>query len=213
MNIDDIELDEEEHGIKTCKKCGEGKTHSDFYKDSRGKDGLRAQCKACASAQRKANYLKNKDKVATNCRIYREKNKEIRVVWGKIYREKNKEAIKSRGKAYYAKNKEVMAAYQMHWRKKNKEYISARGKKYYVNNKALYNAQAAKRRAVKLQATPKWVETEEIKDVYLEAQHCQMHVDHIIPLQHPLVCGLHCWENLQLLSAEENLKKSNTFEV
>lgn len=37
----------------------------------------------------------------------------------------------------------------------------------------------------------------------------QHSVDHIVPLAHPLVCGLHCPANLRVLPLVENLAKGN----
>jgi hypothetical protein len=67
--------------------------------------------------------------------------------------------------------------------------------------------------------TPAWANKDAIKEIYLEAQKLSKttsvkhHVDHIIPLRHPLVCGLHVENNLQILTKDENIAKSNLFNV
>ena len=79
----------------------------------------------------------------------------------------------------------------------------------YKNDPSSFLAYCAKRRAVKKQAIPKWADLDAIEQVYIEAHYFNMHVDHIYPLVSDIVCGLHVWENLQLLSKEDNSKKSN----
>lgn len=70
----------------------------------------------------------------------------------------------------------------------------------------------------KLSATPVWLTEEhhqEMVYLYQEAQRLTQetginhHVDHIMPLKHDKLCGLHVPWNLQILTQTENLKKSN----
>jgi 5-methylcytosine-specific restriction endonuclease McrA len=59
--------------------------------------------------------------------------------------------------------------------------------------------------------TPCWADLIKIKEVYSQAQKLGLTVDHIIPLNGKLVCGLHVENNLQLLTRAENSAKLNKF--
>lgn len=94
----------------------------------------------------------------------------------------------------------------------NAEYYSRHKdtyhKKYIDEHREEYNARTALRRATKLRATPNWANLENIKQVYVNCPKGH-HVDHIYPLISDWVCGLHVEDNLQYLTAEENLRKGN----
>ena len=123
------------------------------------------------------------------------------------YAEHNKKEIQLKSKVY---------------REKNKEKLNAGKAKWKVENKDKVNNNCAKRRADKIQRTPAWLTKEDdffFEEIYSLAQlrteltDIKWHVDHIIPLQGKLVSGLHVPSNLQVITAKENLAKSNTFSV
>lgn len=64
-------------------------------------------------------------------------------------------------------------------------------------------------------ATPPWADFKPIRAVYKEADRLtaatgeKYHVDHIVPLNHPRVCGLHVAWNLRPIPAGPNMAKSN----
>jgi hypothetical protein len=124
------------------------------------------------------------------------------------YRKSNRASKNALQVVYYKANKERYRVLNKKWRESNKDRI----KEYCEKNRHIFAAYAAKRRAIKLQATPNWANLITIKQIY-ETCPDGYHVDHIVPLQNPLVCGLHCEFNLQHLPALENLTKSNKFEI
>lgn len=88
-------------------------------------------------------------------------------------------------------------------------------------NKANYLFLKARRRATLLSATPSWLgrsQLEDMRKLYrlsqrLEEQTGVAHqVDHIVPLQSPVVCGLHVPWNLQVITASANASKGNRFD-
>ena len=76
----------------------------------------------------------------------------------------------------------------------------------------------SRRNVVQWFARLPWVDKSEIKRIYRECAEVSArtgvkhHVDHIVPLLHPDVCGLDVPWNLQILPADENHEKSNWFD-
>ncbi len=135
---------------------------------------------------------------------------------GIVYRKENQYTIADYKKVYYQENKEKLSLYGKQYREVNKVKISLLnkeyGSRYRQEHKAEHKAKNAKYRASKFNATPNWANLITIKEIYRTCPE-GYHVDHIIPLQHTLVCGLHCEFNLQHLPARENLSKGNKFEI
>ena len=69
----------------------------------------------------------------------------------------------------------------------------------------------ALKRAKKKKAVPQWADRRKIFEIYQKCPR-KMRVDHIIPLNNPLVSGLHVPENLQYISEKDNQDKANKFE-
>ena len=87
-------------------------------------------------------------------------------------------------------------------------------------NLARHNAYQAKHKAEKFHATPAWANKFFIEEAYdLAARrtklqsggHAKWHVDHIVPLKSPFVCGLHVEHNLRVIPAKANMSKKNYY--
>jgi hypothetical protein len=122
-------------------------------------------------------------------------------------------------KHYAEENREKLLAQRKKFREENAEKVSSQKKRACAKNKAHYRKRgainAAKRRAAKLQSIPVWANFDAIEKFYESARGLSMllgewyHVDHIVPLKSPYVCGLHCEHNMQILTQFENFSKNN----
>ena len=125
------------------------------------------------------------------------------------------EAGQQAKKKYYAANKAVVALKALTRSNEDRQKYRAT---WAQKNPLVVKASTKHRRDKHKQATPKWLTAEQkkaIKQLYIDAMTAtrvtgtQYVVDHITPLRHPDVCGLHVPWNLQIMTRAENLKKSN----
>ena len=106
-------------------------------------------------------------------------------------------------------NRDKANANNKKYRLNNKDKIAKKQSEYQRLNRAKYNSYEAKRRARLLLATVSWSCEDAINLIYEEAKSLGMEVGHIVPLQGKDVCGLHCEDNLQLLTPTKNRSKGN----
>lgn len=124
-------------------------------------------------------------------------------------------------KDHYQEIKEDQKAYYQERYDANPELrkqIAENSRQWRQDNSDGVAAQCAHRRARKLEATPNWADLKAIAEIYTKCAEItkrtgiKHQVDHIIPLTSDLVCGLHVESNLQILTADENNKKNNSFD-
>ena len=202
---------------KRCRGCGEIKTAEFFHKRTRAADGRQSRCKECAcrtarewgaknkgyvAEKNRERYLRTQQVVAERSRAWVAAHPERALAFGRKYREANPDKERARARRYREAHREAARAYRV---------------EYFAKNPGLRNTWDARRRAQEKRAMPCWANEFFIAEAYhlaqLREQHTGFgwHVDHVIPLQNPLVCGLHVENNLQVIPATENWKKSNSF--
>jgi hypothetical protein len=199
--------------MKICKDCKIKKDLLDFY-------GKQTKCKQCTKIDQKRYYIKNKIHITNRNLVYQRTHKESHRKSNKKYCLNNKEKRLVYQRKYRSLNKARLLARDRLYNEKNRLKCKEQESKWRSLNRGHYNASKAKRRIAKLNRTPKWLtalDWEKIKEYYIYAQlfsetlGIQYDVDHIIPLQGKNISGLHCPENLQILTAKENAQKRNTF--
>ena len=140
-------------------------------------------------------YDNNKDLIKLRLKSSYKKFRKQRLKKVKENYKINREKILKYRKGYYQKNSEHIKLYVRNWRKTNKK---------------ITNSYKAKRKLMQKNAIPKWANLKKIKEIYAKCPD-GYHVDHIIPINSKVVCGLHVENNLQYLTAFDNIRKKNKF--
>jgi len=173
------------------------------------------QCRECGRIAAKSRYHNNpelKQKIIAAAIEYEKKNKEKinarkreRYKTDLEYKEKERARRNKKFKERWATNEE--------WRKKKIQ----KTKDWFEKNKDAQIAYANKKKAKRLKAVALWADKKAIRELYRIAAiktketGVKHHVDHVYPLKSPFLCGLHVETNLQVITAEENLRKRNLY--
>ncbi len=102
----------------------------------------------------------------------------------------------------------------------NRAKINAASKKYRAENTDLCTMRVAKLKLAKRRAVPGWFN--EFDELVIQEAHrlCRVRkiatavnweIDHIVPISGKNVCGLHVAENVRVITASENRRKSNKY--
>lgn len=126
-----------------------------------------------------------------------------------------------KAKARYEANKNEIHAKQRIYTAQNRELYRAISRNWHARNTAKSMANTRRQQAARLQRAPLWLTEEDyelMRTIYKVRENLttldgiQYHVDHKYPLQGELVSGLHVPSNLRVITAAENMTKSNKYE-
>lgn len=222
-------------GGKRCSMCQKMYPASENYfsRSKRTKDGLLGGCKRCYASNKSTFTTKitgmvfcshckrhlpksaeffYKKELADNCFrgsciSCRSENASILLAESPMKRDE----ARGRISRWISKNKERKNSASRAWKNKNKQKVKDSARSYSKNNRWALLEKDARRRFAKKNAKPSWYECEieSIRNVYKKARELGFHVDHIVPLQSDIVCGLHCLANLQIMEPSKNQSKGN----
>lgn len=220
---------------KICSKCKIEKLYIEFYKNKGSKDGLASNCKECRRRTANVWRANNKDKVAQDKRNWRVTNKDRHTENNRQWKAVNFDTVKENNYQWQIANRDKVNHNNRKWKANNKDQITAHCRNRSASDplfKLMRNVRSRMSHSFKNKGYSKTTRTFTILGLdgptfyeYLlttfqknynrpyDPQVDKVHIDHIIPIASATteeeIIKLNHYTNLQLLLAEDNLKKSD----
>lgn len=225
--------------LKACTKCKALQPVQSFYKDRQKRDGLRSICIACTKQQHRTYYENNRIKVCEAVRLYREQNKASVAAAKKLWTQRNRHKLRAYHRTYAKTHPRIVRVRDKEKYKQYRARIRER-RNQQSWWKAKLDPQEHLRRKLRsrlgkfitcncVSAVGDCGLTLSVLLVYLNltclerygvpytGNETLFHVDHIRPLSsydlldpQQAKAAVH-WRNLQILSVEDNLSKSDKY--
>jgi hypothetical protein len=173
--------------MKLCKRCNILKDFSQFYKQKKGKFGLKPECKDCI-------------------KLYNKANSEYQSLYFKNYRKDNKEHISKIKKEWENNKRKTDPLFKLKQNLRHRTNSAFKSKYWQKNNTTKYLL------GCEFEQAKQHIETKFTEGMSW-SNYGKWHIDHIIPLssaktEEEMNCLFH-YTNLQPLWAFDNFKKSD----
>lgn len=173
-----------------CRKCGGNLRYTSG-----------GACVACMRSNSLRRYYEDED--------YRSRTRQRSRESAPKYREENRERINARRRELRAQDPERYREQKRRYYKENPEQVSRRNA--YSSMSDRYRRQVRKTTSKLFPGQQPLVQAVyRLRDQLKAVLGIELHVDHIIPVKGKYRCGLHCYENLRIITASENFSKSNS---
>lgn len=181
---------------------------------------VRGLTRSCGCLQLESIRQRAAEKKAAAAALYsKEERKERERVYMAAWKAQHADELKRKAAIYRAENRERLSEGKRKCYQNKREQYLSRVKAGYAADPERVIRRAREKATLRKEATPSWADMDAIKDLYrlsrrlTEKTGVKFHVDHVVPLCHPLVCGLHVHNNLRVIPADENWRKHNRFDT
>lgn len=202
-----------------CYKCHMEKKLSEFYPDRKSKRGYRSICKTCAAEDKKKWHQDNREKSLARMKNFYSAHREDRKAAATIWRRKNKEQVnklqkinRERFRYKYGKARNTVR-YQNDPNFRLKTLLRNRFKRFVNGDRK--DTRLQNLLGISVVVLLQYLNLDALYKygIPYTGNENKFHIDHITPLcifdlRKEEDCGIaFSWENLQILTKEENLKK------